>query len=165
MTKAIQTTIIASWLALAVCLLPTASAAGAEVARTSLRVANLYCGACLTQIDAALNQDPAFIALRGQLPQGIVQVDHRPALTAAEIASRISALGYPATVLATAAADAAAPLAAGPQSCGGPRGCGTAAPGARSGTGVNPPKYGCGASAAAWKRLFGWFPKADAPAP
>jgi copper chaperone CopZ len=124
-----------------------------DLSRTTMKVSNLYCGSCLTHIDATLQKMSDVVGLRGDLAQGIVQVDHQPALSGEKIAAIITELGYPARIVsednvtsqdsfATSSQDgyAASCCSVGARSYG----CGSA----------GSQRYGCSASSAAWKKLF-----------
>ena len=67
--------------------------------RTILEVKNLYCSSCLSRINAALAELDGFTGMSADLYQGEVVIDHQAALSGADIAEFVAALGYPAKVL------------------------------------------------------------------
>lgn len=75
----------------------------AEVSRTRLKVENLSCSSCLYAINDELQKEEGMVAMDADLRQGLVTVDHAPPLDSERIAGVISNLGYPATVLESAA--------------------------------------------------------------
>ena len=88
---------------LGLCLLPLVAgkAVGAEdmVARTTLQVEKITCGACLRVIDAELRKVPGILGMTADLATARVTVDHDREVTAAEVAEAITAIGYPARVV------------------------------------------------------------------
>ncbi len=78
-----------------------AAAANAEVIqRTVLRVENMTCGYCLSQIDKKLNGYDGMMGMRANLRRGIVAVDHQSPLEGGDVADAITSLGYPASIIA-----------------------------------------------------------------
>jgi len=75
----------------------------AEFSRTRLKVENLSCSSCLYAINAELQKEEGMVEMDADLRQGLVTVDHGAPLDSARIAGVISNLGYPATVLESAA--------------------------------------------------------------
>jgi len=86
--------------ALALLMFIGKGAEAAQLKKTTLEVKNLSCGSCLSKIGVELRDLPDAISMGADLRQGLVFVLHRPGLAAEEIAARISAIGYPAVVLA-----------------------------------------------------------------
>lgn len=78
-------------------------AAEGVVSRTTLAVERITCGACLRVIDAELRKVPGILGMTADLATNRVTVDHDPALTAAEVAAKVTGAGYPARVEATTA--------------------------------------------------------------
>lgn len=76
-----------------------------EATRTIMKVQNLSCSACLSQINAELQGYDGMLGMDADLQKGLVVVEHKEPLTAATLAFVISDLGYPATVLSDAAGD------------------------------------------------------------
>jgi copper chaperone CopZ len=131
----------------------TSGALADDLSRTTMKVSNLYCGSCLTHIDGTLKEMAEVVGMRGDLAQGIVQVDHQPSLAGAKIAAVITELGYPARIVSETKIAAQETFSSSPQErdaagCCVVRsqsyGCGSA----------GSQRYGCGASSAAWKKLF-----------
>jgi copper chaperone CopZ len=75
--------------------------AGSTISRTTLKVSNLSCTSCLSNIAAELDKLPNTYGMEGYLSRGIVIVDHANALESARIAAIISGLGYPARAVVT----------------------------------------------------------------
>lgn len=71
----------------------------AEISRTKLKVENLSCSSCLYAINSELQQQEGMVAMDADLGQGLVVVDHVAPLDREKIATVITNLGYPATVL------------------------------------------------------------------
>jgi copper chaperone CopZ len=119
-----------------------------ELTRTTMKVSNLFCGACLTQIDSALREFPEVTGMDGSIKSGIVTVDHSPIFKGEVIASKITELGYPAEIRQQSSIDEKNAFSFGQKSFGRKGCCGsTGSPDFK--------KYGgCGATAASWKKLF-----------
>lgn len=122
---------------------------GAGRSRTMLQVENLSCGACLSNIGAALQEEEGMVGMRANLQKGLVVVEHEQPLGQEKIAELITDLGYPATVVSSNAA-ASPDSAAGAESqqardfrAGG--GCGGCSTG------------GCGATASSWRQFYERF--------
>ena len=73
----------------------TAPAAG-TISRTTLRVSNLSCSSCLSNIAGELGKLSSTYGMNGYISRGIVIVDHAADLESSRIAAIISGLGYPA---------------------------------------------------------------------
>ncbi len=129
-------------------LLPGALPAGhtwaparGEVVTSVYKVDNLSCSVCLDSIDSALRQLPGTLGLDADLANQVVFVDHQKELSEEEIGEKITAAGYPASLLgsgrkvrATGSSGSVAESAAGWNS-----GCN---------------RRSCGATAKEWKQLF-----------
>jgi len=124
-----------------------------DLTRTTLKVENLYCGACLTHIDAALKEVAGVDGMRGDLAQGIVQVDHTATLAGEKIADTITALGYPATIVSQTNITAQNSFSSQPQANTASSCCGVSRQQYSCG-GSGAQRYGCSASSSAWKKLF-----------
>ncbi len=125
-----------------------------DLARTTMKVDNLYCGACLTHIDATLKEMSGFDGMRGNLTQGMVQVDHQSSLTGEKIAKIITELGYPATIVSQTNITAQDSFSSQPQARSAPSCCGAKSQRYNCGGSSTTQRYGCSASSAAWKKLF-----------
>ncbi|MBW1894871.1 MAG: heavy-metal-associated domain-containing protein [Deltaproteobacteria bacterium] len=126
------------------------NAVAGEITRTTMKVSNLYCGACLIHIDTTLKGMPEVTGMWGNPRQGIVKVDHKPSLKGGTIASAITGLGYPAEIELQETIDEEKAFSfnqAGSNQ------------GSCCSTGGSKKYRGCGASAASWKKLFGITPK------
>jgi len=125
--------------ALLLVVILTADAAAAAVDRTSLRVQNLTCSACLTRIAAGLKAVVGVKGMRADLEQGLLAVDHETAVPAEKIAATITALGYPAQIILSA-----------------PTAPATASAFQNSGGGCCPNDAAgpCRAASASWRELF-----------
>ncbi|HIJ78988.1 MAG: heavy-metal-associated domain-containing protein [Desulfobulbaceae bacterium] len=112
---------------------------------TTLKVANLSCASCLYAIQTELAESDGMVSMEAKdFRQGLITISHQPPLTSERLAEMISAIGYPAEVVANAAQipdTAAAPL---PNS---------AEEVARPGCTGNC----CGASSSAWKKIGARF--------
>lgn len=90
-------------LALLLCLLPflAGESLGAEelLARTTLQVEKITCGACLRVIDAELRKVPGVLGMSADLATKQVTIDHDREVTAAELAAAVTVAGYPARVV------------------------------------------------------------------
>lgn len=67
--------------------------------RSTFKVENLSCGSCLSKINYALKEYEGMVGMGADLLKGLVTVDHKAPLTGDYIASVITDLGYPATLL------------------------------------------------------------------
>jgi copper chaperone CopZ len=72
------------------------------VQRSNFIVNNLSCTSCLATIEAELKGVPGTLGMDADLRSGRVTVDHLSSLDYEQIATRISKLGYPATMEWTA---------------------------------------------------------------
>jgi len=124
-----------------------------DLARTTMKVDNLYCGACLTHIDATLKEIAGVDGMRGNLAQGVVQVDHQTSLTSEKIAETITELGYPATIVSQTNLTDQDSFSSQPQANTASSCCGVSSQRYSCG-GSGAQRYGCSASSAAWKKLF-----------
>lgn len=109
-----------------------------------MQVSNLSCSSCLANIEAELQKMAGTVGMTGDVAKGIVAVEHRDTVAAADIAAAISRLGYPARIVSTA--DNVS-LQAKPDN--GQK----AAYGSRS-RGANCSRRNCNATASAWKELY-----------
>jgi copper chaperone len=116
------------------------------VNRTTLRVSNLSCTSCLSNIASELRKLSETYGMQGYLSRGIVIVDHTDSLENSRIAAVISGLGYPARVLATNEVPVQKAFTSTPR---------TGRPGQviRSGGGCNS-KGPCNATSASWQKLY-----------
>jgi len=151
-----------------------AAANAGVIQRTVLRVENMTCGYCLSQIDRKLKGYDGMMGMRANLRRGIVAVDHQSPLEGGEVADAITSIGYPASIIAQSEIEEEKAFSASSAGryggcCGGGApatsgsdsgGSGTLAPdqgnsygGCRSqrscGSGG-----GCGASSSAWKEVY-----------
>lgn len=105
----------------------TPTAKGEAIQRTVMKVDNLSCGYCLSQINAKLKTTEGYLSMEADLQKGIVAVDHRLALESREVATAISSIGYPAHVISETEIDEKdAFIRAGAGNgvyCGNPQGC------------------------------------------
>ncbi len=124
-----------------------------DLARTTMKVDNLYCGACLTHIDATLKEVAGFDGMRGDLTKGVVQVDHQTSLSGEKIADTITKLGYPATIVSQSNITDQDSFSSRPQVNPASNCCGVSSQRYSCG-GSGTQRYGCSASSAAWKKLF-----------
>jgi len=97
----------ANWLMfLLVCLLVILAGksgqAEEQVARTTLKVEKIACGACLRVIDAELHKVPGILGMTADLAVKQITVDHDRKISSAEVAVAVTAAGYPARVLDSA---------------------------------------------------------------
>ncbi len=115
------------------------------LSRTTMKVSNLSCGACLSHIDAEFKKVPEVKGMTGNLRMGAVIVDHVPSLKGEKIAAIITKLGYPAKVISEITIDEKDSISNTPA-----RQQSSGCCGGGSSTG-----RGCGASSSSWKRLFG----------
>ena len=125
-------------------LISVPMAGAEELSRTTLKVSDLFCGACITHIEARLKEKPGVRGVSGNVRQATVTVDHRPVLKVESIVSTVTAIGYPVTAVSRSTVEDHNAAASGndkgnPSVC-----CTIASPGYRE----------CGASASAWKKLF-----------
>jgi copper chaperone CopZ len=67
--------------------------------RSTFKVENLSCGSCLSKINYELKEYEGMVGMGADLLKGLVTVDYKAPLTGDHIASVITALGYPATLL------------------------------------------------------------------
>lgn len=151
-----------------------------QLSRTVMKVSKLSCGACLAQINAELKKLPEFDGMGSNLGQGIVAVDHKPALEAKKIAAVITGLGYPARVVREMRIDEKQAFSSRQQPGGSGGCCGTRGTVYKKSQRNNADRYGgpaypgqscsgsaacggigpgssrsCGAGASAWQQLFG----------
>ena len=117
-----------------------------DTTRSTFKVENLSCGSCLSKINYQLQGLDGMVSMDADLWKGLVMVDHKEPLTGEEIASIISDLGYPATLLDESEA---AELNQEPEDQGqnqnyAKSGCGGC--GSRGG--------GCAGSSSTWKQLY-----------
>ena len=124
-----------------------------DLARTTMKVDNLYCGACLTHINAALKKVAGFDGMRGDLTKGVVQVDHQTFLTGKKIADTITEIGYPATIVSQSNITSQNSFSSQPQTNPASNCCGVSSQRYSCG-GSGTPRYGCSASSATWKKFF-----------
>lgn len=119
-----------------------------DTTRSTFKVENLSCGSCLSKISYELKGYEGMVGMDADLWKGLVMVDHQEPLSGEEIASVITNLGYPATLLDEAEV---AELNQDPQDqaqtqnnagYGGCGGCGSRGGG------------GCGGSSSAWKQFY-----------
>jgi len=75
--------------------------AGSTISRTTLKVGNLSCTSCLSNIAAELGKLPNTYGMEGYLSRGIVIVDHANDLKSSRIAEIITSLGYPSRAVVT----------------------------------------------------------------
>ena len=122
----------------------TAPAAG-TISRTTLRVGNLSCTSCLSNIAAELRKLSTTYGMNGYISRGIVIVDHAADLESSRVAAIISGLGYPAKAMETAEIPAQKAYKASK----GPGGVQTV----RTGSGCNS-RGPCNATAASWQQLY-----------
>jgi copper chaperone CopZ len=73
-------------------------AGSTTVQRSNFIVDNLACSSCLATIEAELKTVPGTLGMDADLRSGRITVDHLSTLNCEQIATRISKLGYPATV-------------------------------------------------------------------
>lgn len=71
------------------------------ITRTTLRVSNLSCTSCLSNIAAELRKLSTTYGMKGYLSRGVVIVDHTDDLVSSRIAAIITGLGYPAKSIGT----------------------------------------------------------------
>lgn len=64
---------------------------------TTLQVSGMTCRSCIAHINRALSALDGVREIEVELRDGIVRVRHAPELTAAQLAERITAAGYPST--------------------------------------------------------------------
>lgn len=76
--------------------------ASGTISRTTLRVSNLSCTSCLSNIAAELGKLSTTYGMNSYLSRGVVIVDHAAGLESSRIAAIISGLGYPAKAIETA---------------------------------------------------------------
>lgn len=116
------------------------------ISRTTLRVGNLSCTSCLSNIAAELGKLTNTYGMNGYLSRGIVIVDHAVDLESSRIAAIISDLGYPARAMASnnipaqEAFSAKAGVTAADQGVRPRGGCNSSGP--------------CNATAASWQKLY-----------
>ena len=128
--------------------------AGTTVSRTTLKVNNLSCTSCLSNIATELGKLTNTYGMNGYLSRGIVIVDHAADLESGRIAALISDLGYPARAVVTNSIPAGEVFTTNPGSTGG---TGEIRPG--SGCNGSSP---CNATAASWQKLYKrYFTKPD----
>jgi copper chaperone CopZ len=121
----------------------TAPAAG-TISRTTLRVSNLSCTSCLSNIAAELGKLNTTYGMNGYLSRGVIIVDHAAGLESKRIAAIISGLGYPAKAVDTASIPAQKAYKA------------STSPGGRAvraGIGCNS-NGPCNATSASWQKLY-----------
>jgi len=73
-------------------------AGSTTVQRSNFIVNNLACTSCLATIEAELKTVPGTLGIEADLQAGRITIDHLSTLSCEQIASRISNLGYPATI-------------------------------------------------------------------
>ncbi len=113
------------------------------VTRTTMKVANLSCISCLTNIKAELSTFTGTIGMNSDLSKGIVAIDHESSINGNKIAGIITNLDYPAKVISSVKVPSAKSFAyvkSTGRSANAGRGCGTNSP--------------CNATSASWKELL-----------
>ena len=120
--------------------------ARSTVSRTTLKVSNLSCTSCLSNIAAELSKLPNTYGMAGYLSRGIVIVDHAVDLKGKRIAAIISGLGYPARPVAANYIPAQKSFAPNP-------GRNSLNPEVRQGSGCSS-SGPCNATAASWQKLY-----------
>lgn len=119
------------------------SAEAEKLQRTIMKVDRLYCGSCLAKINSNLSQLKGFIGIGADLRRSLVAVDHRKPLESKTVASKISSIGYPATIISESEIDEKNALSGNDRKR--QYGCG------------NKGGACCGASSSAWKELYNRF--------
>jgi copper chaperone CopZ len=66
---------------------------------TTLEVSGMSCKSCVARITRALEQTEGVQAVAVDLRGGIARIRHVPELAAAQLAARVTGVGYPAKVL------------------------------------------------------------------
>jgi len=120
---------------------------GAGFNRTILEVKNIYCSSCLSRINAALAELDGFTGMSADLYQGEVVIDHQAALSGADIAEVVAALGYPAKVLREGVVDSEAEVVSSQAGQGKWYSKGVGCSGCTA-------SYSCGGTASAWQALY-----------
>jgi copper chaperone CopZ len=123
-----------------------AAPAAGTINRTTLRVGNLSCTSCLSNIAAELGKLTSTYGMNGYLSRGIVIVDHDDDLESSRIAAIISGLGYPAKSIDTTSIPAQKAYKANVNS-------GPGSQVVRTGIGCNT-NGPCGATSASWKKVY-----------
>jgi len=128
----------------AVVLFSSMPAGAEEWVRTTLKVSDLFCGACITHIEAELKSMDGFLGMTGNVKGATVTVDHRPELDAGRIVSSVNEIGYGVKSVHRQLVSQKPPPLPGSDRSGLPGCCA-----------INKPSYReCGASASAWKKIF-----------
>jgi copper chaperone CopZ len=122
----------------------TSIPADKKVNRTIFQVSNLACTSCFANIEAKLKTMSGTIGMNGDLPRGIVIIDHDSALNGNKIAAAISGLGYPTRIVSTSKITAQKILAEAPRT----------RRSSFAGTGCNSRKGPCNATSSSWKTLY-----------
>lgn len=65
---------------------------------TTLRVSGMTCKNCVARVTRALEQIAGVQNVDVDLRAGIARIRHAPGLIAAQLAARVTAVGYPATL-------------------------------------------------------------------
>ena len=122
---------------------PEARQAG-PVSTTTMQVSNLSCSSCLANIEAELQNMVGTVGMTGDVAKGLVAVEHRDTVAAADIAAAISGLGYPARIVSTTGnATLEAKATPGQKPASVPRY-----------RGANCSRRSCNATSSAWKELY-----------
>lgn len=73
---------------------------------TTLQVSGMTCKSCVARVTRALQQTEGVNNVEVDQRGGIARIRHAPEVTAAELAERVTAAGYPATSYKPAAGSA-----------------------------------------------------------
>jgi hypothetical protein len=114
-----------------------------------LRVSNLSCSSCLSNIAGELGKLSSTYGMNGYISRGIVIVDHAADLESSRIAAIISGLGYPAKSIDTTSIPAQKVYKANANS-------GPGSQVVRTGIGCNS-SGPCNATAASWQQLYNLY--------
>jgi copper chaperone CopZ len=117
--------------------------------RTTLRVSNLSCSSCLSNIAGELGKLSSTYGMNGYISRGIVIVDHAADLESSRIAAIISGHGYPAKSIDTTSIPAQKVYKANANS-------GPGSQVVRTGIGCNS-SGPCNATAASWQQLYNLY--------
>jgi copper chaperone CopZ len=123
-----------------------AAPASGTMNRTTLRVGNLSCTSCLSNIAAELGRLSSTYGMKGYLSRGIVIVDHADDLEGSRIEAIISDLGYPAKAVETATISARKTYKANVSTRSGGQVI-------RPGSGCNS-SGSCNATSSSWKKVY-----------
>jgi len=96
---------VAFCMVLALAFIAQAKQGEKKMNRTTLKVQNLSCGSCLSNINSKLEVLEGYSGMGANLLEGIVAVDYIEPLTEKEISLAITEIGYPAKVISVESID------------------------------------------------------------